>query len=63
MVKGKRVNRGAGYGLEVPVEYFAYGHNRAVKFLENSVCIDIKLVNEMTNKCFKENAVIVYMRV
>ena len=31
-----------------------------MKFLEKSVCIDIKLVNEMTNKCLKDSSVASY---
>ena len=27
IIKGKRVNRGAGYGLEVPCEYHSEGDN------------------------------------
>ena len=33
-VTGKKVNRGAGLGLEIPVTYQARGHVKALKWLE-----------------------------
>ena len=32
-VTGKRVNRGGGYGLEVPCQYSSKGNSEAVKWL------------------------------
>ena len=29
-VKGKRINRGVGYGLEIPAEYIFYGNEKAI---------------------------------
>ena len=37
VVIGKRVNRGAGDGLEIPVEYRFFGDKRAVSWTENQV--------------------------
>lgn len=36
-VTGKRVNRGAGFGLEIPVVYEAKGDNKALCWLEKSI--------------------------
>ena len=40
-VKGKRLNRGAGYGLEIPVIYTFNGHEKVsewIKELKENVC-------------------------
>ena len=29
-VKGKRINRGLGYGLEIPAKYIFYGNEKAI---------------------------------
>ena len=47
-VNGKRVNRGAGLGLEIPVDYFFYRDSRVIALLKNSIekldrCIDEKV--------------------
>ena len=34
-VTGKRVNRGAWYGLEIPVDYVFFSHGKAIKWLQN----------------------------
>ena len=49
-VTGKRVNRGAGYGLEIPVQYRFIGAKKAVEWAEKSIQkvlenIDKKFVN------------------
>ena len=31
-VKGKRINRGVGYGLEIPAEYMFYGNEKAIQW-------------------------------
>ena len=36
-VTGKRVNSGAGLGLEIPVDYFFYGDSRIIAWLKNSI--------------------------
>lgn len=33
-VTGKRVNRGAGYGLELPCQYFCYGDKFSCEWLK-----------------------------
>ena len=34
---GKRLNRGAGLGLEIPVMYQARGHEKAIQWLEKTI--------------------------
>ena len=36
-IVGKRVNRGAGYGLEVPCSYHLYGTKKYLEHLEDMV--------------------------
>ena len=45
---GKKVYRGAGLGLEIPVDYFFYGESRVITWFKNSIgkldlCIDEKV--------------------
>ena len=58
MVKGNRASRREGYGIEVPLEYLAYGHNKALKLLEKSVYNDVKLVDEITKHALKKQNVV-----
>ena len=37
IVTGKRLNRGAGLGLEIPVIYQARGHEKAIQWLEKTI--------------------------
>ena len=37
IVTGKRINRGAGLGLEIPVMYQARGHEKAIQWLEKTI--------------------------
>ena len=50
---GKRVNRGAGDGPEIPVEYRFFGDKRAVSWAENQVKEIEKIVNALVNKYMK----------
>ena len=34
-VKGKRLNRGAGHGLEIPVIYTFNGHEKAIEWIKS----------------------------
>ena len=36
-VKRKRLNRGAGYGLEISVIYTFNGHEKAVKWIKSGI--------------------------
>ena len=41
-VTGKSVNRGGGYGLEIPVKYTFLGPNKAIEWIEkisNQICL------------------------
>ena len=53
VVIGKRVNRGAGDGLEIPVEYRFFGDKRAVSWAENQVKKKEQILNASVNKCMK----------
>ena len=37
IVTGKRLNRGAGLGLEIPVMYQARGHEKVIQWLEKTI--------------------------
>ena len=50
-VTGKRVNRGVGLGLEIPVNYFFYGDVRIITWVKNSL---EKFYNELHIK-FKKS--------
>ena len=52
-VKGKRLNRGAGYGLEIPVIYTLNGHEKAFEWIKSKIQEDIKLERSMKNRCIK----------
>ena len=54
-VTGKRVNRGAGYGLEITVQYTFTGPERAVEWAEKNVKKVIEYINNKVNKCVKYN--------
>ena len=41
-VTGKRVNRGRGYGLEVPCQYSSKGNSLAVKWLSEHIAKERK---------------------
>ena len=36
-VIGKRINRGGGYGLEMPVNFYFYGPEKAINWLKNKI--------------------------
>ena len=36
-VKGKRINRGVGYGLEIPAEYLFYGNGRSIQWVKRTL--------------------------
>ena len=52
-VTGKRVNRGAGLGLEIPVDYFFYGDSRVIAWLKNSIEKLDRCIDEKVGKCVK----------
>ena len=50
-VTGKRVNRGGGYGLEIPVKYTFLGPNKAIELIEKRVTEIISEVVMKTEHC------------
>ena len=52
-VVGKRVNRGGGYGLEIPVIYRFFGAERLVKWLDKKISAVKKQLLHQTAKCLK----------
>ena len=36
-IKGKIINRGVGYGLEIPAEYIFYGNVEAIKWAKETL--------------------------
>ena len=36
-VIGKRINRGVGYGLEIPSEYILYGNKKAIQWAKRKL--------------------------
>ena len=60
-VTGEKINRGGGYGLEIPCEYLVEGDTRAVDWLlqkvekEKELCKNLVAVNQ-ERKCRKRTA-------
>ena len=52
-VVGKRVNRGGGYGLEIPVIYRFFGAERLVKWLDKKISAVKNELMYQTAKCLK----------
>ena len=36
-VTGKRINRGGGYGLEIPANFYCYGPEKAINWFKNKI--------------------------
>ena len=52
-VKGKRLDRGAGYGLKIPAIYTFNRHEKAIEWIKSKIQEDIKLEQSMKNRCLK----------
>ena len=52
-VTGKRVNRDAGYGLEIWVTYTCTRLEKAVMSIRREISEEIKITENMKNKCLK----------
>ena len=52
-VTGNRVNRGAGYGLEIHVHYRFIGVEKAVKWAERNIKEVFENIDKKVNKCVK----------
>ena len=35
--KGKRINCGVGYGVEIPAEYIFYGNEKAIQWIKRTL--------------------------
>ena len=52
-VTGKCVNRGAGYGLEIPVQCRFVGAEKAVEWAKKNIKKVFENINKKVNKCVK----------
>ena len=52
-VTGKLVNRGAGYGREIPVQYRFIGAEKAVELAKKNIKKVFENINKKVNKCVK----------
>ena len=52
-VTRKCINRGAGYGLETPVQYRVIGAEKAVEWAEKNIKKVFENINKKVNKCVK----------
>ena len=52
-IEGKRLNKGAGYGLEIPVMCTFNGHERVIGWIKSKIQEDIKLEQSMKNRCIR----------
>ena len=52
-VTGKYVNRGAGYGLKIPVQYRFIGAEEAVEWAEKDIENFFENINKRVSKCVK----------
>ena len=53
LVTGKRINRGAGYGLEIPVEYVFNGNEKALQWAKKNLDNIDANVNKKVGRCLK----------
>ena len=51
-VLGKRINRGSGYGLEIPVKYRYYGQEKLIQWLAKKLAVKKELECKIS-KCLK----------
>ena len=52
-VLGRRVNRGAGNGLEVPVRFIFQGHRKAVEWVQKKIKTADNDIQERIKRCMK----------
>ena len=53
LVTGKRINHGAGYGLEIPVEYIFNGNEKALQLAKKTLDNIHANVNKKFGRCLK----------
>ena len=51
LVTGNRMNRGAGYGLEIPVEYVFNGNEKALQWAKKNLDNIDERVNKKVGRC------------
>ena len=51
LVTGKRINRGAGYGLEIPVDYVFNGNEKALQWAKKNLDDIDERVNKKVGRC------------
>ena len=51
LVTEKRINRGAGYGLEIPVEYVFNGNEKALQWAKKNLDNIDANVNKKVGRC------------
>ena len=52
-VLGKRVNRGAGYGLQIPICFIFQGHVKGIAWIKKEIEDAEKMVQSRNKKCMK----------
>ena len=52
-VLGKRVNRGAGYGLQIPICFIFQGHVKGIAWVKKEIEDAEKMVRSRIKKCMK----------
>ena len=52
-VTGKRVNRGVGYGLEIPAKFHFYGPENAIVWIRSKITNIEKKLSQNVNRCLK----------
>ena len=50
-VKGKYINRGAGYGLEIPCTYHVSGQEQAVAWVSKRIKLASEEHEDIVNRC------------
>ena len=52
-VTGKRINHGSGYVLEIPANFYFYGPEKAINWLENKINKIEEKLKENIKHCLK----------
>ena len=53
LVTGKRINRGSGYGLEIPVEYVFNDNEKALQWAKKNLDNIDTNVNKKVGRCLR----------
>ena len=65
-VKGKRINRGIGYQLEIPAEYIFYGNEKAIQWPKRTLDgadgnVRKKVLRFVKQSYFEKKSVVSYL--